>query len=140
MYPESYRSRVASADLISCRVTVKETDLYIAAVKNLRSKTLRLVNKYRTQLEDYITRHPDFRTSLVPLPPTVDCPLIVRAMADAGVKGGVGPMAAVAGAIAEFVGRELLPFSADLIIENGGISLWLVPPREWLASMPEALP
>ncbi len=56
----------------------------------------------------------------MPLPPTEDSPLIVRAMADAGVKAGVGPMAAVAGAIAEFVGKELLPFSGELIIENGG--------------------
>jgi len=33
---------------------------------------------------------------------------------------GVGPMAAVAGAIAEMVGRELLNFSSEVIVENGG--------------------
>ena len=33
---------------------------------------------------------------------------------------GVGPMAAVAGAIAEFVGEELLAYSPEVIIENGG--------------------
>ncbi len=33
---------------------------------------------------------------------------------------GVGPMAAVAGAIAEFVGRELLNYSSEVIVENGG--------------------
>jgi len=32
----------------------------------------------------------------------------------------VGPMAAVAGAIAECVGRELLTFSPEIIVENGG--------------------
>jgi len=120
MFPESYRSRVSSTDLISFRVTVKETDLYLAALKNLHSKTLRLVQKYRAQLEEYIVRHPDFRTSLGPLPPTEDSPAIVRAMADAGPRTGVGAMAAVAGAIAEFVGKELLPFTNELIIENGG--------------------
>lgn len=120
MFPESYRSLVHCPDLVSFRVAVKETDLHAAADKNLRSKTLRLVNKYRTQLESYIARHPDFRTSLVPLAATEDSPAIVRAMADAGIKGGVGPMAAVAGAIAEFVGKELLPFTNELIIENGG--------------------
>jgi hypothetical protein len=120
MFPEYYRSRVSSTDLISFRVTVKETDLYVAASKNLRSKTLRLVQKYRAQLEEYIVRHPDFRTSLVPLPLTEDSPVIARAMAEAGAKAGVGPMAAVAGAIAEFVGKELLSFSGELIIENGG--------------------
>jgi len=41
-------------------------------------------------------------------------------MAKAGKKVGVGPMAAVAGAIAEFVGRDLLDYSPEVIIENGG--------------------
>ncbi|RLC36168.1 MAG: UPF0280 family protein, partial [Candidatus Nealsonbacteria bacterium] len=33
---------------------------------------------------------------------------------------GVGPMAAVAGAIAEFVGKELSNYSSEVIVENGG--------------------
>jgi len=41
-------------------------------------------------------------------------------MVEAGKKAGVGPMASVAGAIAEFVGRELLAFSPEIIVENGG--------------------
>ncbi len=120
MFPDSYRSLVNVPDLISFHVAVKETDIHAAAEKNLHSKTLRLVHKYRTQLENYITRHPNFRRSLVPLAATEDSPAIVRAMAEAGTRAGVGPMAAVAGAIAEFVGKELLPFTNELIIENGG--------------------
>ncbi len=46
--------------------------------------------------------------------------MIVKTMAEAAEKAGVGPMAAVAGAIAEYVGRELLPFSREVIVENGG--------------------
>ena len=49
-----------------------------------------------------------------------DSPKIVKAMAAATAKVGVGPMAAVAGAIAEFVGEELLAYSPEVIIENGG--------------------
>jgi ApbE superfamily uncharacterized protein (UPF0280 family) len=49
-----------------------------------------------------------------------DAPDMVKEMAEAAKKAGVGPMAAVAGAIAEFVGKELLNFSAQIIIENGG--------------------
>ena len=41
-------------------------------------------------------------------------------MIDAGQKADVGPMAAVAGAIAEYLGRELLEFSPEVIVENGG--------------------
>jgi len=41
-------------------------------------------------------------------------------MAEAAQTAGVGPMAAIAGAIAECVGRELLEFSPEVIVENGG--------------------
>lgn len=47
-------------------------------------------------------------------------PRIVRMMTDAGRKAGVGPMAAVAGAVAEQVGRELMAHSPEVIVENGG--------------------
>ena len=41
-------------------------------------------------------------------------------MVDAGEKAGVGPMAAVAGAIAEHVGSGLLHKCREVIVENGG--------------------
>jgi uncharacterized protein len=44
----------------------------------------------------------------------------VKAMAVSAAKAGVGPMAAVAGAIAEYVGNELLEYTNEAIIENGG--------------------
>jgi ApbE superfamily uncharacterized protein (UPF0280 family) len=41
-------------------------------------------------------------------------------MAESAAKVNVGPMASVAGAIAELVGIELAPLSPEIIIENGG--------------------
>jgi ApbE superfamily uncharacterized protein (UPF0280 family) len=41
-------------------------------------------------------------------------------MINAGAKAGVGPMAAVAGAIAETVGLGLLDLTDQVIVENGG--------------------
>ena len=120
MPPRDYRSLVTGKDLVSFEIEVKETNLYIRANRNLSSKALRLVHKYRTQLEGYIARHPAFTASFVPLPLQGDEPAIVKAMLEAGAKAGVGPMASVAGAIAEFVGTELLRFSPEVIIENGG--------------------
>jgi ApbE superfamily uncharacterized protein (UPF0280 family) len=78
------------------------------------------VRKYRSHIEAYISRHPEFQTSLTPLAVTDDSPAIVTAMTEAGTKAGVGPMAAVAGAIAEFVGIELIEYSPEVLIENGG--------------------
>ncbi len=118
--PRTYRHWIESKDLIPFDVTVKETDLYIRASSNLQRKAHRLVLKYRRQLEDYIKRNPAFAASLEPLPVSEDAPVIASQMAAAALKAGVGPMAAVAGAIAECVGRELLEFSPEIIVENGG--------------------
>jgi len=118
--PKTYRHWVKGKDLVSFNVTVKETDIYVRASKNLRSKTLRLVTKYRESLERYIERYPSFLTALEPLSVGSDAPQIVKSMADSARKAGVGPMASVAGAIAEFVGTELLAFSPEVIVENGG--------------------
>jgi ApbE superfamily uncharacterized protein (UPF0280 family) len=115
-----YRRIITGKDLVSFEIEIKETNLYIRATSNLKTKAFRLTHKYRNQLEGYIARHPEFATSFVPLPVQGDEPAIVKAMLEAGLKAGVGPMASVAGAIAEFVGLELLHFSPEIIIENGG--------------------
>ena len=118
--PRTYRHWVKGKDLLSFNVVVKETDLCIRATKNLKSKTLKLVLKYRDTLERYIERHPSFLTSHEPLPIGDDAPRIVKSMLEAARIIGVGPMASVAGAITEFVGTELLAFSPEVIVENGG--------------------
>ena len=74
----------------------------------------------RGYLEAYIQAHPDFRDTLVPWPVSGPMPKIVRDMAVAGRLAGVGPMAAVAGAVAEDVGLDLLNLSDEVIVENGG--------------------
>ena len=118
--PRTYRHWVKDKDLTSFHVAVKETDLYIRASRNLKSKALKLVLKYRDTLEKYIERHPSFLTSLESLPVGADAPRIVKLMSESTSKVGVGPMASVAGAINELVGTELLAFSPEIIIENGG--------------------
>jgi len=118
--PRTYRHWIKGGDLISFNVVVKETDLYIRASTNLKRKALKLVVKYRDILERYIRRYPTFLTSRQPLPVDENAPHIVKAMSEAASRAGVGPMASVAGAIAEFVGTELLAFSPEIIVENGG--------------------
>ena len=120
MEPRTYRHWVEGRDLVSFKVIVKESDLYIRASSNLQRKAYRLVVKYRSILEKYIEQHPIFLTSLEPIAVNKDAPRIVKLMAEAGEKAKVGPMAAVAGAIADFVGTELATFSPEVIIENGG--------------------
>jgi len=118
--PRTYRHWIKDGDLASFSVTVKETDLYLRAQRNLKEEALQAILKYRAALEKYIEQHPPFLTTLEPFPVAEDAPKIVRQMAKSAQKVGVGPMAAVAGAIAEGVGRELIKLSPEVIVENGG--------------------
>ena len=99
--PRTYRNWIKDADLVSFNVAVKETDLYIRARRNLRRKALNAILKYRAAIEGYIERHPTFLITLEPFPVQPDAPQIVKEMALAAEAVSVGPMAAVAGAIAE---------------------------------------
>jgi ApbE superfamily uncharacterized protein (UPF0280 family) len=116
----TYRRLCRENDLLSFQVLVKETDLFIQARKDLREMARDRVVNYRYQLERYIHDHPDFLHALTPVPFTEDAPPIVREMICASRSAGVGPMAAVAGAMAEFVGRDLLKESDEVLVENGG--------------------
>jgi ApbE superfamily uncharacterized protein (UPF0280 family) len=118
--PRYYRHWISDRDLVSFSVVVKETDLLIRAGCDLTAQALEVTNKCRTELEQYIAAHPEFEVSLEPLSVEEHAPSLVKEMAGAAHKAGVGPMAAVAGAIAERVGTELLDFSDEVIVENGG--------------------
>ena len=118
--PRFYRQWSTDKDLVSFNVTVKETDLYIRAKRDLQPEARQLVIKERTALESYIQHHPGFSVAMEPYPIEDRAPDIVREMAEAAEKVGVGPMAAVAGAMAERVGKELLRLSPEVIVENGG--------------------
>jgi ApbE superfamily uncharacterized protein (UPF0280 family) len=118
--PRDYRRWVGGSGLVNFNVTVKETDLAIAAAENLERKARRIILKYRAHLEEYIAANPRFQSSLEPLPRPAHAPRIIMTMIEASRKAGVGPMAAVAGAVAEEVGRDLLAFSPEVIVENGG--------------------
>lgn len=128
--PRSYRHWIKDTDLVSFQATVKETDLYLRAQTNLKQEALEAILRCRASLEKYIELDPLFLTAFEPLPAAEDAPELVREMAQAAEKAGVGPMAAVAGAIAEAVGRELMKFSEEVIVENGGdIFLNILKPR-----------
>jgi len=118
--PRTYRYWIKDSDLVSFNVRVKETDLQIRAERNLKAEATRVVAKCRAPLEKYIESHPLFLSSLEPCCVEEDAPAIVRDMTQAAWKAGVGPMAAVAGAIAEAVGKDLLAYAPEIIVENGG--------------------
>ncbi len=106
--------------MVGFRVAVKETDLFVHAVKPLEEITRELILKHRGVIEAYIKRYPEFVNTLKPWRVSGPAPIIINDMASAGEKAGVGPMAAVAGAIAEHVGIDLLMHTDEVVVENGG--------------------
>jgi ApbE superfamily uncharacterized protein (UPF0280 family) len=119
----AYRSRVRKGRLVPFEVKVKETDLLIHGNASLKLLAREMVLKHRGYIETYIQHHPEFVKTLTLWPLDGPAPRIIRQMIDAGNKAGVGPMAAVAGAIAEAVGIDLLSHEnglKEVVVENGG--------------------
>lgn len=117
-----YRNRIDAEGLVSTFVRVSQTDLQILADLDIKEAATHRVIQYRQQLENYISRNPLFLTALEPQPRDRLAPPIIKEMLAAAEKAGVGPMAAVAGAISGFVGRDLLADEgcSEIIVENGG--------------------
>jgi ApbE superfamily uncharacterized protein (UPF0280 family) len=115
-----YRGLTKDSDLIGQEVIVKETDLFIFSEKDIKDIAEEIVKKYRTEIEDYIKHRPEFLTSLEPIGQDPEADDIIKEMIRTTGLACVGPMASVAGAIAEFTGNELLAHSGQIIIENGG--------------------
>lgn len=124
-----------SERLIATQLTLGESDIelrwrpaegHAIDERALGATALEMLALLRSRLEGAIAANPAIQTALEPLdllPHEAPSPL--SAMLIASRASGTGPMAAVAGAIAEALGRELLarfPIE-ELVVENGG-DLW----------------
>ena len=116
----NYRNLIETAQLQAYRVVVKETDLMVYSETKLVNETKELVLEQRGYVEAFIASHPEFATALVPWPYDGPAPGIIVNMLNAARNAGVGPMAAIAGAIAEQVGHGLLNRTNQVMVENGG--------------------
>jgi len=116
----NYRSLINKDNIISYSVKIAQSDLWISSDSNLTGLAEKSLRQHRYFLESYIDTNPEFRTTLLPFPQDPLAPAIIREMITQSTVCGVGPMASVAGAIAEFVGKDLSGFTENLIIENGG--------------------
>jgi ApbE superfamily uncharacterized protein (UPF0280 family) len=79
-----------------------------------------------SQLPHRLVRHPEFVSSLRPLQLLASAPEAARRMQAAAAATGVGPMAAVAGTMAQLAAEAARAVGAEeAIVENGGdIFLW----------------
>lgn len=89
--------------------------------KEAISEAIKEIKRHIKALSDYIRYNPHFQYLLEPLDADFKAPLIVRRMIEASMVAGVGPMASVAGAIADLGLEALLRNGAEIaLVEDGG--------------------
>jgi len=108
--------------LIKVRQRFKESNILFQSDRAEAIDTaIEAVRHHRLELETYIRLHPGFAEALQPITVESVAPLIVRRMADATAKADVGPMAAVAGALADLAVEAMVRAGSRVsIVENGG--------------------
>ena len=83
------------------------------------SAACRGLEQARTEVEEYIRQDPFFQTTFDPVPVRTSS-RIIRGMAEAAAAAGVGPMAAVAGAVATAALQAVGQDCRYCVIDNGG--------------------
>ena len=123
----TYRKQFSRERFGSFTVNYKETDLWMGVDPDsfrpeMKGSAFEKVKQLRHSLEAYLLTDPVFGKTFVPKNSQPNAPEIVKLMSHAGQVAGVGPMAAVAGAFAEAVGRHLMNCFdlQELVVENGG--------------------
>jgi uncharacterized protein len=99
----------------------KETQCTIIADKESGIQTaIDSIKHNRAQLEDYVAAYPKFVWTLKPVP-APEKPLVAKLMAEAAEKANVGPMAAVAGVLADLAVKDMVIKGCEVaIVEDGG--------------------
>lgn len=113
-----YREFVDENDLVNTNLVELESDLQIYTRQCLSEKHRSLLRRIRGDISDYIKKHPEFIKSLIPIDVLPGDPEIVRHMKVASKAAGVGPMAAIAGAVNQYFASAVE--EDEIIIENGG--------------------
>lgn len=123
----TYRKQFSKERFHSFVVNYKDTDLWIGIdhasfKKEMQEAAFSKVKELRHILEHYLLSDPVFGKTFEPHQPQPNAPEIVTCMAAAATVAGVGPMASVAGAFSELVGRYLIEKYGirELVAENGG--------------------
>ena len=107
--------------LVKKKIQMGETAATITCDETYLSAVIEGIARARNDLKAYVKDRPDFLLSLEPLDADRDAPIVVKRMCDASEMAGVGPMAAVAGAIA-WAGAESAVEAgcSHCIVDNGG--------------------
>src|SRR4030043_1086808 len=100
---------------------IKETQGTIIADREQGVKTaIASIKRNRKALEDYAKRNPHFLIVLEPVSASAE-PVVARLMAEAAEKANVGPLAAVAGVLADLAVEDMIASGCKVaVVEDGG--------------------
>lgn len=120
---EQYRlQKPVDGDMKRKIIRIKETIATIVSDEEFIPVGVQEILRQRRFLESYIHHDSLFYHTLEPYEVPDEAPEIIRRMAEAGSKMGVGPMSSVAGAIAEYAARAMVNAGArHVLVDNGGI-------------------
>jgi uncharacterized protein len=119
--PNLTRFQVSGGGLIRQSFQIDETiGVIISDNQDYIQLGLESLRRHRKDLKDYIKENPSFEHSYDPVK-VGEVPDVVKRMSEASIQSGVGPMAAVAGVIADLAAEEMVESGAKVaVIENGG--------------------
>jgi len=103
------------------KLEIKETIITIISEEKFIPVAEKEILYQRQLLENYINCDPTFKLTLNPYIVPYNAPEIIKRMTEESAKAGVGPMACVAGAIAEYTLKAMIRAGAEhVIVDNGG--------------------
>lgn len=123
----SYRSRFSNDERHWFCVKFLESDLWIGVNKGSYSASMEqdvysMLVELRRTMDAYLLVDPMYKAALMPYDAGVEAPAILKEMSRVSHKTGIGPMSAVAGAVAKYVADFIKSRFAvkEVIVENGG--------------------
>jgi len=123
----SYRSRFANDSKRWFCVKFLESDLWIGVssgsyLHSMEQDVYSLLVDLRRSMDAYLLMDPAYKTALVPYDAQQSAPDILKHMSKVSHRSGIGPMSAVAGAVAQHVAGYLCNRYSldDVVVENGG--------------------
>ena len=123
----SYRSRFSDDERRWFCVKFLESDLWIGVDRgsysaSMESDTYAMLVDLRRSMDTYLLIDPQYKTALTPYDAGLEAPDILKEMSKVSHKTGIGPMSAVAGAVALRVANFIKQQYGvkEVIVENGG--------------------
>ena len=121
----SYRSRFSNDERRWFCVKFLESDLWIGVDRgsysaSMESDTYAMLVDLRRTMDAYLLMDPGYKTALTPYDAGLEAPDILKEMSRVSHKTGIGPMSAVAGAVALCVAEYIKSkFGVkDIIVEH----------------------